>query len=350
MNLTELTVADVDMLIARLQYLSEAGEQLRELGAEPVFRVVPGESVVITAGWALPPATEFGPPPPFVVEPYAEFVARYADLVAPPVAEPDEIAPAAYPAKGAEKPGASGDVQQLDHVECPPADAAQREKAVLEGAACEPRAGAMPADSIPGGSAGPSLGPMGEAEKAAIRDMAAKGMTLDQIVAATNRRVQSVASVLRAKPKETTGQPVAAASTSSPVVAVDAQPETPAAGAEVPPADTGMPAREREAGVTAPEAGGAAPDFTFDQRRINAWLDGLGYRRGWSAQRDCDLLEALGRGLKFAEACADMGFDPRDAKVRWDELVHPICPDGRTIRLERQADLLVVLRHRAAGA
>ena len=66
-----LTIDDVDMLIERLRHLSGASAQLRALGTEPVIRMLPGEPVVITAGVVLPADAEFGPAPPFVIEPEA---------------------------------------------------------------------------------------------------------------------------------------------------------------------------------------------------------------------------------------------------------------------------------------
>lgn len=303
MNLSEMTIEDVRALIARLQYLVEPAERLRELGEEPVIRMMPGEPVVITAGVAVPAAVEFGAPPEFVVEP--------AEAVGP------------------------------DLLRFRAATAAEAVEAVAA-----PAPALVPLKS----------GPLAADERVQIFALHAQGVEPREIAARIGRRLQQVASSLASTKSKPTGQPVPAGNPtpakatliSSPVVA-DAIPEAPAAGAEVPPADTGQPAREREAGATAPEAGGAAPDLSFDQRRINAWLGGLGYRKGWSAQADHDLVDALGRGLKFPEACADLGYDPRDAKARWDEMTHTLRDSRGHVTLEGQANLLAVLRYRLGG-
>lgn len=353
MNLTELSVEDLDKLIARLQYLSEAGEQLRELGAEPVFRILPGRPVIITAGEVLPVAFDFGPPPPFVVEPAEPKVHIQVE----------EIPLAAMQATGGEKPGGSGDLQQLGHVESPPADTAQREQAALEGAVCEPQAGAMPAAELPPEPTKPAApakaapvktGPLADDERAAIWALHAQGKEPREIADRIGRRLQLVASVIANSKKNPTGQPVAAASTSSPAVAVNAKPEAPAADAEVPSADTGKPAPVRAAGATAPKAGGAAPDtvqgLTLRQRQIAAELAALGYRDPWTAKLDLGVVEDLMRGAKAPEVALDMGIDLKAFSERARRLYDTIRDSRGQVTLDGQKDLLAVLRHRAGEA
>lgn len=369
MNLSAMSLDELARLQSALVMIHKgaailAGLPVNQDETELTIDMTPGEIVMISTHFAMPGFLRaFGPPPDFeLVEPSLDVIETEQGRFFPHRCGRET---ANVDGDGGDvKPGGLVDLQQLENVDGPPADPGQRQQnPVLDGAAGEPQAGAMPATEMPAAGGATILGPMREDEKAAVREMAARGLSAHEIAASINRRVQTIASVLRAKPKEATGQPVpagvpasdAAAPISSPVAVQDEIPETPAAEANAAPADTGQPALSREAGVTAPQAGGAASAqsevqvrMTAAQRRLNAYLDDLGYRRGWSPEDDLALVHGLGAGFRLPELCIDLGFDPKDAHQRFGELSLTIRDDRGRPSIDGQADLLVVLRLRAA--
>ncbi|MDF2143224.1 hypothetical protein [Paenirhodobacter sp. CAU 1674] len=76
---------------------------------------------------------------------------------------------------------------------------------------------------------------------------------------------------------------------------------------------------------------------------LNAQLNALGYRDGWSAARDLELVEGLVGGSPAALVADQLGVEVGAVKARFIALT----PDGVTI--EGQTRLLQVLRARAEG-
>ncbi|WP_223635052.1 hypothetical protein [Rhodobacter sp. TJ_12] len=82
----------------------------------------------------------------------------------------------------------------------------------------------------------------------------------------------------------------------------------------------------------------------FWWRQLVEMLGKLGYRDGWTAQRDLELVEALASGRQMADIADALGVEFGKAKARFIALT----PDGLTI--EKQSQLLQVLRARAGAA
>ncbi|MDD8022443.1 MAG: hypothetical protein PHX82_04980 [Paracoccaceae bacterium] len=76
---------------------------------------------------------------------------------------------------------------------------------------------------------------------------------------------------------------------------------------------------------------------------LNAQLNALGYRDGWSVARDLELVEGLASGSPAALVADQLGVEVGALKARFIALT----PDGVTI--EGQTRLLQVLRDRAQG-
>ncbi|PTV94042.1 hypothetical protein C8J27_11093 [Rhodobacter aestuarii] len=102
-----------------------------------------------------------------------------------------------------------------------------------------------------------------------------------------------------------------------------------------------VPSPKDAPAATAPAENETRP---FWWRQLVEMLGKLGYRDGWTAQRDLDLIEGLARGKQMAEVADDLGVEFGKAKARFIALT----PDGVTI--EKQAQLLQVLRARAGAA
>lgn len=79
-------------------------------------------------------------------------------------------------------------------------------------------------------------------------------------------------------------------------------------------------------------------------REIEATLNALGYKGGWSASDDLALAEGLAKGVQLPILADQLGHEPAACKARFIALT----PDGVTI--EGQSHLLQVLRHRAGAA
>lgn len=108
-------------------------------------------------------------------------------------------------------------------------------------------------------------------------------------------------------------------------------------------ADPALATAETAAPAAAPDTAPPHAALAGADARVSWRLDQLGYRRGWSADRDLDLAEGLGQGRKIAEIAMDIGLDAAECKRRWFDL----CPSGG---LDEQQQILRVLRHRAAAA
>lgn len=78
-------------------------------------------------------------------------------------------------------------------------------------------------------------------------------------------------------------------------------------------------------------------------REIEATLNALGYKGGWSASDDLALAEGLAKGVQLPILADQLGHEPAACKARFIALT----PDGVTI--EGQSHLLQVLRHRAGA-
>ena len=85
------------------------------------------------------------------------------------------------------------------------------------------------------------------------------------------------------------------------------------------------------------------------QIELNARLDKLGYRQGWSADEDYELVTLLCTGWKLGDAAARIHRDHGPAMERWQALVR--CTTGaefRALRAEEQSRLATALKARIA--
>lgn len=340
MNLTEMSVDDLRALLGQLGHIADAAGRIEaSLRLDVVISIVPGREAVIRTGWTMPAAVEFGPPPPFVLEPAADPapVAQQVADVVPPRMDPEPFCRFVRSARSVTAAVA----------EAVPEAAAE---AVPEAVTAVPVA-PLRAEGAEGGE--PILGPMTDGEKAVVREMAARGLTAHEIAKETRRRVQTIASILRAK-KSDAGQPAeagvghasgAVAGSSLPVSDAGETPVLCEGGGESGP----CAAANGVSQSAAPKAGGAAPlpQMLPRQRVLYEHLVRVGYRKGWDARADLDLVEALAAGVKLPVLCADMGWDQFAAHMRFEELSQQIRDDRGRVTIDGQKTLLEVLRIRA---
>lgn len=201
------------------------------------------------------------------------------------------------------------------------------------------------------------LGVLTPEEREAIQSLHAQGQTPRQIADQLQRRVQSVALFLHTQKSNQipAGQPAVVAGPDP--VAEPAAQAVPAAGGQGPEArepesGPGMPAPDMgQARAPAPEAGGAGTSSLHGrQREIDAHLSALGYRGGWDAELDLELVEGLAQGRKPAELAMDLDQDAKALTDRFRVLSAPIRDDRDRPTIAGMQDLAVVLRHRVKEA
>ncbi|MES2845621.1 MAG: hypothetical protein V4747_11380 [Pseudomonadota bacterium] len=219
------------------------------------------------------------------------------------------------------------------------------------------------------GPSAPILGPLTGAERAQILREVAAGKSRADIARDLNRRVQTVALFI------TSVEAVQKAATPNKIV--DELAAFTKMGHEVEPAATsvhpkGSQIAQAAASVAADAARPALPSKpatvaapavavpplpiprddgrSFRQREIGAMLDGLRARKGFDAELDLELVEALTKGQKLAVISADLGVDSRALADRWGDLSDPLRDERGRLPMVDQVHLLAELRRKVREA
>ncbi|AQS46529.1 hypothetical protein BMG03_00980 [Thioclava nitratireducens] len=199
-----------------------------------------------------------------------------------------------------------------------------------------PEAGAEAATSAPSGEV--VMGPLSDHEKAVMASARLQGRPAADVAADLNRRLQTVAIYMSKlpsgvnEPEQNTDRPAEPLPKPTVAVAQDQGPdpdrrEEPAGSAEVV-AGTSEPAEH-------------APTPTTD-RSIEAHLDAIGQKGGWTTSRDIVLIEGLAKGIDKALMADQLGVEVGEIMARFRALV----PGGKFESMEHQRKLMQVLRAR----
>lgn len=365
MNLSAMSLGDMEELQEAFGLIHKGVSLLSRLPVnqgevETSIDMTPGGVVIITTHFEMPGYFRcFGPPPDFEVVEGSEICGA---------AVPCEVCASDMLAQGA--PGGSGNLQQRTNVESSPRvggpghETAQSEGALdavpgpgeipgPEGAATGSAGGIVLPDVASAAAPepekrGPILGPITAAERAEILRMDGEGLDAGKIGAALNRRPAQIGAILYyAKGKKSeipAGQPFPAASNDA------------AGAAGFVPAEAGPEAEEPaqpdtgHASAAAPVVGGAAtsPQLTARQRTLAAHLDRVHERRGFDADIDLEMVEALFAGAKAGQVALDLGIDSMALVQRFRELTAPLRDDRDRVSIDGQSDLLAMMRQRAA--
>ncbi|PWE50064.1 hypothetical protein DEM26_08930 [Thioclava sp. NG1] len=234
------------------------------------------------------------------------------------------------PSPLAEQPAPESEAEDL-----PPEPTSSVDNGAVAGSAA-PEAGAEAATSAPSGEV--VMGPLSDHEKAVMASARLKGRPAADVAADLNRRLQTVAIYMSKlpsavdEPEQNTDGPAEPVPKPTLAVTQDQGPnpdrrEEPAGSAEVV-AGTSEPAEH-------------APIPTTD-RSIEAHLDAIGQKGGWTTGRDIVLIEGLAKGIDKALMADQLGVEVGEIMARFRALV----PGGKFESMEHQRKLMQVLRAR----
>lgn len=123
----------------------------------------------------------------------------------------------------------------------------------------------------------------------------------------------------------------------------EARPEVdaPKAAAVAPPAPAPVAPAAKPTGLGRPPE-----DASGEVRRIWVELNALGYRGGWDADLDQELVEMLVQGVKTGQVALDLGMDTAAIKARWVALTNSILDAKGRVTIDGQKHLLEALKLR----
>lgn len=374
MNLSAMTLDDLAQFQVALDLLAQAGAILERLPRDEtadgiMVEMSPGRRVAIITGYRMPQAHPAEPVNFPLVEVMGGGIAmRKPDPM--PSAAITELQPDAGAA--AETWAGRGTCSGFENAESAPSGG-QLEVTGNGGgggggtpATAEPagaktkRVRGEPVRKRPAIKPGKAfkLGALEPDERETIIQLSALGQSPKQIAAQLQRRVQSVALFLHSVKANQipAGQPASVVAR-EPIAEKPAEPAQAVAGGAGPDAresgsGPGMPAPDMgQARAPAPVAGGAgSPTFHGRQRQIDYHLTEVGYRGGWDAELDLELVEGLAQGRKAAEVAMDLDLDPKAVAERFRVLSYPIRDDRDRPTIDGMKDLAEVLRHRVKEA
>lgn len=233
------------------------------------------------------------------------------------------------PSPLAEQPAPESETEDLPSEPTSSAD----DGAVAGSAASE--AGAEAATSAPSGEV--VMGPLSDHEKDVMALAKIEGRSAADVSAELNRRLQTVAIYMSKlpsgvdEPEQNTDGPAEPVLEPPVAVAQDQGPE---------PDRRKEPAGSAEVVAGASDATGDAPPTTDSS--IEAHLNAVGQKGGWTTGRDIVLIEGLAKGIDKALMADQLGVEVGELMARFRALV----PGGKFESMEHQRKLMQVLRAR----
>lgn len=237
------------------------------------------------------------------------------------------------PSPLAEQPAPESEVEDL-----PPEPTSPADDGAVAGSAA-PEAGAEAATSAPSGEV--VMGPLSDHEKAVMASAKLKGRPAADVAADRNRRLQTVAIYMSKLPSgvddpeqndapdvtesDTEGRAESLGDCSSPEYAEHAQVQA----EEVRCASRSRSSADRPLDPETPHS-------------IEAHLNAVGQKGGWTTGRDIVLIEGLAKGIDKALMADQLGVEVGELMARFRALV----PGGKFESMEHQRKLMQVLRAR----